>query len=110
MPIPVPGSEFNDFLFEPIAEDQNGMLVSVLSGFARCDVDPLQEAARLAQLAGESAARRSATLLAGHQLPEKTDDVEKNATDPASPQPPPTNPSHSISVNEQTAQRADRRK
>jgi hypothetical protein len=161
MPIPVPGSEFNDFLFAPIGEDQNGMLVSVLSGLARSDVDPWQEAARLAQLPGESATRRLAALIgalpdravpfpdprmiatrliallprrsrfdfepqqtlqrsltvmnsrpwwisiaamafvlgsqfliASHQTPAKPDNVEKNATDPASPQPPPTNSGH----------------
>ena len=47
-PMSVPGSEFNDFLFAPIGEDKNGMLVSVLSGLARSDVDPWQEAAKLA--------------------------------------------------------------
>jgi hypothetical protein len=62
-PIPISGSEFNDFLFAPIGEDRNGMLVSVLSGLARSDVDPWQEAARLAQLPGETAAERLATLI-----------------------------------------------
>jgi hypothetical protein len=49
-PVLLPGSEFNDFLFAPIGEDRNGMLVSVLSGLARSDVDPWQEATRLAEL------------------------------------------------------------
>ena len=49
----LPGAEFNDFLFAPIGEDGNGMLVSVLSGLARLDVDPWQEAAKLAQLPGK---------------------------------------------------------
>jgi hypothetical protein len=160
-PIPVPGPEYNDFLFAPIGEDQNGMLVSVLSGLARSDVDPWQEAARLAQLPGESATCRLAALIgtlpgsavpfpdprmiatrliallphrsrfefeprqtlhssltvinsrpwwisiavmafvlgsqlliAGHQPPARPDNVEKNASDPASPQPPPINPGH----------------
>jgi hypothetical protein len=62
-PIPLPGSEFNDFLFAPIGEDENGMLVSVLSGLARSDVDPWQEAARLAQLPRETATRRLAALI-----------------------------------------------
>jgi hypothetical protein len=39
----LPEAEFNDFLFAPIGEDSNGMLVSVLSGLARLDVDPWQE-------------------------------------------------------------------
>lgn len=59
----VPGSEFNDFLFAPIGEDRNGMLVSVLSGLARSDVDPWQEAARLAKLPGEAATRELAALI-----------------------------------------------
>ena len=59
----VPGSEFNDFLFAPIGEDRNGMLVSVLSGLARSDVDPWQEAAKLAQLPGEAATKELAALI-----------------------------------------------
>jgi hypothetical protein len=58
-----PGAEFNDFLFAPIGEDRNGMLVSVLSGLARLDVDPWQEAANLAQLPGENATQRLASLI-----------------------------------------------
>ena len=59
----LPGAEFNDFLFAPIGEDRNGMLVSVLSGLARLDVDPWQEAAKLAQLPGETATQRLASLI-----------------------------------------------
>ena len=62
-PIPLPGSKFNDFLFAPIGEDRNGLLVSVLSGLARSDTDPWQEAARLAELPGETAAQRLASLI-----------------------------------------------
>ena len=43
-------SEFNDFLFAPIAEDRHGMPLSVLSALARQNVDPWQEAANLASL------------------------------------------------------------
>lgn len=39
------------------------MLVSVLSGLARLDVDPWQEAAKLAQLPGETATQRLASLI-----------------------------------------------
>jgi hypothetical protein len=63
LPISVPGSEFNEFLFAPIGEDKNGMLVSVLSGLARSDVDPWQEAAKLAQLPGETATKELAALI-----------------------------------------------
>jgi hypothetical protein len=59
----VPGAAFNDFLFAPIGEDKNGMLVSVLSGLARSDVDPWQEAAKLAQLPGETATKELAALI-----------------------------------------------
>jgi hypothetical protein len=68
-PIPPPGSEFNDFLFAPIGEDGNGMLVSVLSGFARSDLDPWQEAAKLAALPGETATQRLISLIGA--LPDK---------------------------------------
>ena len=61
--IALPGAEFNDFLFAPIGEDRNGVLVSVLSGLARLDVDPWQEAADLAQLPGETATQRLASLI-----------------------------------------------
>ena len=67
----VPGSEFNDFLFAPIGEDKNGMLVSVLSGLARSDVDPWQEAAKLAQLPGETATRELAALIGA--LPDRAE-------------------------------------
>jgi hypothetical protein len=63
VPVAVPGPEFNDFLFAPIGEDRNGMSVSVLSGLARSDVDPWQEAANLAQLPGETAIQRLASLI-----------------------------------------------
>ena len=39
------------------------MLVSVLSGLARSDVDPWQEAAKLAQLPGEAATKELAALI-----------------------------------------------
>lgn len=58
------GSEFNDFLYAPIGEDSNGMLLSVLSALARLDVDPWEEAAQLAQLPEETAARKLGLLIA----------------------------------------------
>src|SRR5271168_41353 len=62
------GSEFDNFLFAPIGEDRNGMLLSVLSALARLDVDPWAEADQLAQLPGETATQRLALLIAA--LPE----------------------------------------
>jgi len=58
------GSEFDDFLFAPIGVERNGMLLSVLSALARLDVDPWQEAAKLALLPGETATQRLASLIA----------------------------------------------
>ena len=62
-PISVPSSEFNAFLFAPIGEDRNGMLVSVLSGLARIDVDPWQAAAELAKLPGEVATKKLVSMI-----------------------------------------------
>ena len=58
------GSEFDNFLFAPIVEDRNGMLLSVLSALARLDVDPWQEAAELARLPREAATKRLTLLIA----------------------------------------------
>jgi hypothetical protein len=57
-------SEFDDFLFAPIGEDKNGKLLSILSALARSDLDPWQEAAELAELPGEPATQRLASLIA----------------------------------------------
>lgn len=56
-------SEFDDFLFAPIAEESNGMMLSVISALARLDLDPWQEANNLAGLSGETATKRLASLL-----------------------------------------------
>ncbi len=62
--VPQLGSEFDDFLFAPIGDDKNGMLLSVLSALARLNIDPWQEAASLAQLPGEGALERLTSLIA----------------------------------------------
>ena len=62
------GSEFDNFLFAPIGEDKNGMLLSVVSALARLDVDPWQEADELARLPREAAIARLASWIAA--LPE----------------------------------------
>lgn len=72
--------EFDDFLFAPIGEERNGMLLSVVSALARLSVDPWQEAANLAQLPRTTATRRLASLIA--TLPDKPKthlDPEANA-------------------------------
>ena len=58
------GAEFDDFLFAPIGVDRNGMVISVLSALARLDVDPWEEAAKLARLPGEAATQKLAYLIA----------------------------------------------
>jgi hypothetical protein len=65
-----PGSEFQNFLYAPICQDQEGMTLSVLSALARQDVDPWTEAARLAQLPKETATKQITDLLEG--LPRRT--------------------------------------
>ena len=55
--------EFSDFLFAPVGNDRNGMLLSVLSALARQNVDPWQEAAELAQLPRETAIQRLLVLI-----------------------------------------------
>ncbi len=57
------GSEFNDFLFAPVGEDRNGMPLSVVSVLARMGMDPWVEAASLADLPAETAARKLAEWL-----------------------------------------------
>ena len=63
------GSEFDDFLFAPIGAERNGMLLSVVSALARSDVDPWQEAAKLARLPQKTATQRLAALIAA--LPDR---------------------------------------
>jgi hypothetical protein len=71
------GSEFDDFLFAPIGEESNGMMLSVISALARLDLDPWHEAVTLAELPGQIATARLASLIAAlpvapsaHQNPE----------------------------------------
>jgi hypothetical protein len=63
---PVAGTEFDDFLYAPIREEeQHGSPLSVLSALARLDVDPWDEAARLARLPRTAAIQFLTTLVAG---------------------------------------------
>jgi hypothetical protein len=56
-------SEFDNFLFAPIGEDTHGMLLSVLSALARSDLDPWDEAAKLAGLPEKYATARLTALI-----------------------------------------------
>jgi hypothetical protein len=43
-------ASYDDFLFAPVCEEANGMRLSVLSALARMNVDPWEEATRLAAM------------------------------------------------------------
>src|SRR6185312_5313222 len=58
-------SAFNDFLFAPIGEEENGMVLTTLSALARAGVDPWDEAERLSQLPREIATRRLTSMISG---------------------------------------------
>jgi hypothetical protein len=58
-------SEFNDFLFAPIGEENNNTVLTVLSAFARLGVDPWQESAPLAQLSTDQATLRLTAIISG---------------------------------------------
>lgn len=58
-------SEFNAFLFAAIGEQENETPLSVLSALARLDVDPWQEAARLAQLPKDQAIQGLGSMIGG---------------------------------------------
>lgn len=63
-PIPQLGSEFNAFLFAPVGEDKNEMVLSVLSALARLNVDPWLEAVSLTKLSERAAIERLTSLIA----------------------------------------------
>ena len=52
------GATFNDFLFATVCKDRNDMPLSVVSALARLDLDPWTEAAELARMPADGAARR----------------------------------------------------
>jgi hypothetical protein len=57
------GTEYDNFLFALIGDDRNGMPLSVVSLLGRMDLDPWEEAARLAGLAADAAVQKLALLL-----------------------------------------------
>jgi hypothetical protein len=56
-------SRYNQFLYAPICDEANGMQLSVLSALARMDVDPSQEATRLAAMPRAIAERKLLSTL-----------------------------------------------
>jgi hypothetical protein len=57
-------TDLNDFLFAPIADDANGMPLTMLSALARLGVDPWTEAADLSVLSRDSATQKLTSMLA----------------------------------------------
>ena len=73
-------SEFNDFLFASIGEEESGSQLTVLSALARLGLDPWTEAARLSDLPKEAATAALTATIA--RLPEgalKASDVRSIA-------------------------------
>jgi hypothetical protein len=64
--------DFDEFLYASIGDDANGMPVTLLSALARLDVDPWEEAAKLARLSLESASKRLASQLTSLPNPPAT--------------------------------------
>jgi hypothetical protein len=56
-------SEFDTFLYASVEERSDGPMLSVLSALARLDIDPWQEAAKLARMTRDKAVCRMAALI-----------------------------------------------
>jgi len=56
-------ASYDDFLFAPVWEDANGMRVTVLSALARMNVDPWEEATRLAAMPKATAEKTLLSIL-----------------------------------------------
>jgi len=56
--------KFDNFLYAPIGEDNNGLSLTVLSALARQNVDPWEEAADLCRLPGGAAMRKLTAMIA----------------------------------------------
>ncbi len=57
-------SEFNDFLFAPVGNDEDHRTLSVLSALTHAGLDPWQQAERLQRLPRSAAIEALATMLA----------------------------------------------
>ena len=64
-PQPEPEEKYDVFLYESIADQDNGAPISVLSALTRGNHDPWEEAARLAKLSPDRAERELIELLNG---------------------------------------------
>jgi hypothetical protein len=57
-------SAYDDFLYAPVGESTNGVLLTVLSVLARQNLDPWKEAADLSRMPQETAAHRLISMIA----------------------------------------------
>jgi hypothetical protein len=58
------GPEFDDFLFAPLGDEKNGLVLRVVSALARLDMDPWDETANLAALPRLAATERLTGFIA----------------------------------------------
>jgi len=70
--------DFDEFLFAPVANDANGVPVTLLTVLARLGVDPWEEAAALAHLSREPAMQRLASRL--ESMPNASVSAEETVT------------------------------
>jgi hypothetical protein len=61
--LPAEPAEYDSFLYAVIGDERNGTPLSVISLLARLDLDPWQEAARIAQLPKDLGVRNVATMI-----------------------------------------------
>ena len=67
-----PGLEYAAFLFEPLGDDRNGVPLALVSILGRMSLDPWSEAASLASMPTDAAARKLASFIEAmpnHALP-----------------------------------------
>ena len=69
--------KFDEFLFTPIGEEESGMMLNVMSAFARRNVDPWEEAARLSRLPRDVATRELCAMIA--ELPSRANRASPRA-------------------------------
>ena len=58
-----PGVEYTAFLFEPLGDDHNGVPLALASILGRMSLDPWSEAASLAAMPTDAAARKLASFI-----------------------------------------------
>lgn len=58
LPVAFLGNDYNNFLFASFGADRIGGQLSVVSALARLDMDPWDEAEKLARLSGDSAVQK----------------------------------------------------